>query len=62
MEFLIEKKVNEFMLVTYSAYVEADSMVEALVKVEADSDEIDWTEDSNEVLDMQVKLIHEKTY
>ena len=62
MEYLIEKVVTETILVKYSAYIEADSAIAAMVKAEADSNDIDWTEDSNEVLDISVKLIHEKTY
>lgn len=62
MEFLIEKKVHELMLVKYTAYVEANSIDEAIEKAKNDDNDIDWDEDYSEFLNSNTISVTEKTY
>jgi hypothetical protein len=55
MEYKIIKTITENHLVKYSAYVEADTPEEAEDKAMEQDEELEWSEDYDEILDITTR-------
>ena len=60
MEYLIEKVSLETVLTKYTAYIEADTLEQAIDMAYDSNNNIDWQEGDNEYINEAIKAIYEK--